>query len=106
MGRTVSRITDAWLRKLTLLRTSVDLALAEADPHEIRLILENMRELLRPYGPGPMEDAAEAEVEELRALVRDLKPRCRYVDRKEAEKVKARIDALAPPSPQNQGTRT
>ena len=34
------------------------------------------------------------------ALVRDLRPRCRYVDRKEAETVKARIRALLPPEPQ------
>ena len=42
-----------------------------------------------------------AEVAALKALVLDLRPRCRYVDRKEAEAVKARIaTALGePPRP-------
>jgi hypothetical protein len=36
---------------------------------------------------------AHLDIEALKHLVRDLRPRCRYVDRKEAETVKARIAA-------------
>jgi len=48
----VRDVLAAWLDKLTLLRESVDAALATDDPRETRVALENMRELLRPYGPS------------------------------------------------------
>jgi len=36
-----------------------------------------------------------ATIKGLQDLVRDLAPRCRYIDRKEAEAFKAKVDALA-----------